>query len=237
MSEQMRLGEGHGSASRPRLTHKLALWVSLLLSASGCGSNQEPSAAADAGDGFVPYFDGESVEGFEFVGITQDDVSVEDGVLKCKCQPNGYMYKNESFRNFVMKLEFRFERPAGLAPGADSTFTGNSGYFVYLTPPHEIWPRCLEVQGSYQESGDIFGLPGLLPGADDPDMAKIAAQRRPVGEWNTLSISSQEGALEIDLNGVVVNTSAAGELVEGLIALESEGAEIHWRNVMIQKKP
>ena len=190
---------------------------------------------ANGDEGFEPFFDGQTLDGFELVGITASDVTIEDGALKCSCVPNGYLYRNETFRNFILRVSFRFERPAGLASGADDTFTGNSGYFVYLTPPHEVWPRCLEVQGSYLETGDIFGLPGLLEANDAPDFASIVAARRPVGEWNDLVVTSEEGALTVELNGVPVNTSPAGELREGLIALESEGAEVHWRDVMIKR--
>lgn len=201
----------------------------------GCSSSEEQ--ASDAGDGFEPLFDGKSLDGIEVVGLALEDLAVNDGVLECQCKPNGYFYKNEVFSNFDLRLEFRFARPPELAPGADSTFFGNSGYFVYLEPPHEIWPRCLEVQGSYPETGDIFGLPGLTPVNDAPDLAGLALAKRPVGEWNELRIESRDGALEIELNANVVNTSTAGALSEGLIAFESEGAEIHWRNVRIKRLP
>jgi hypothetical protein len=193
--------------------------------------------APDGNDGFEPFFNGQDLAGFELLGLTASDLSIEAGVLKCECQSNGYLYKNETYRNFVLKLSFRFERPIDLAPGADPSFTGNSGYFVYLAPPHGVWPRCLEVQGSYQETGDIFALPGLLPGNDSPDLAVMQEVRRTVGEWNDLTVTSVEGGLTIELNGRVVNTSTAGELSEGLIALESEGAEIHWRDVVVKRLP
>jgi hypothetical protein len=215
-----------------------ALSVAALLS-SACGSSSDDSGAKPSpkpGE-FEPYFDGQTLDGFELVGVAASDVSIENGELHCNCLPNGYFYKNEVYRNFVMELEFRFERPVDLAPGDDATFVGNSGVFVYLAPPHEVWPVCLEVQGSYQETGDIFRLPGLLPGNDNLDLAALATARRPVGEWNQMSIRSDEGALEVELNGMLVNQSTPGELSEGIVALESEGAETHWRNVRIQRWP
>src|SRR5690606_14656839 len=158
-------------------------------------------------------------------------------VLVCRCTTNGYLYKHERFRNFVLVHESLFERPPGLAPGDDLSINGNSGYFVYLEPPHQIWPKCLEVQGLYQEVGDIFGLPGLTHGNDAPDLTAREAARRPVGEWNELRITSQAGALTVEQNGLVVNQSTPGDSSEGLIALESEGAEIHWRDLRIQRLP
>ena len=145
--------------------------------------------------------------------------------------------QGRDFRNFELRLSFRFERPVDFGPGADETFTGNSGYFVYLEPPHAVWPRCLEVQGSYLETGDVFGLPGQSPGNDAPDLVAQEQARRPVGEWNDLVVLSNEGALEVDLNGRLVNTSVPSGLTEGLIAFESEGADIDWRDVRIRRLP
>src|SRR5262245_62139468 len=125
--------------------------AALVCMTAGCGGGS--TVGASGGNDFEPFFNGVDLGGLEFVGITPADVSIQDGVLKCSCQPAGYLVKNVTYENFVFALEFRFERPATLAPGDDASFVGNSGYFVYLTPPHGIWPSCLEVQGSYPETG------------------------------------------------------------------------------------
>ena len=106
-----------------------------------------------------------------------------------------------------------------------------------MQPPHQVWPQALEVQGAYGDTGDIFGLPWLTSGNDAPDAAALSAARRPVGDWNDLAITSRDGALEVTLNGHVVNRSSPGALSEGTIALQCEGAEIHWRDVRIKRLP
>lgn len=188
-------------------------------------------------EGFEPLFDGQTLNDWSFVGISSSDVRVEDGIIKCDGQPNGYIYRDEVYKNFVLKLQFRFARPSALLPGHDEEFWGNSGYFVYVQEPHEVWPQALEVQGAYRDTGDIFGLPWLTSGNDAPDAAALSAARRAVGEWNDLRITSQDGALEVNLNGHVVNRSTPGTLSEGAIALQSEGVEIHWRDVAIKRLP
>lgn len=221
------------STPEPRMTRttklKLLALTPLAMTASLTLSSCE--------DGFEPFFDGQTLNGLTLVGIGPSDVRIEDGTLKCDGQPNGYIYKNVVYRNFILKLQFRFEHPATLAPGEDASFLGNSGYFVYLRPPHQVWPEALEIQGSYQQTGDIFGLPFLTSGNDNPDVTALDAARKPVGEWNDLRITSQSGALEVELNGHVVNRSTPGTLAEGLIALESEGSEIHWRNILVKPLP
>ncbi|HMJ10971.1 MAG TPA: DUF1080 domain-containing protein, partial [Polyangiaceae bacterium] len=141
-------------------------------------------------DGFEPFFDGQTLNGLTLVGLSPSDVRIEDRTLKCDGQPNGYIYGSGVYRNFVFKLQFRFERPPTLPPGQDDTFTGNSGYFVHVQPPHRVWPEAIEIQGSYRDTGDIFGLPLLSPGNDSPDTAALNAARKPVGEWNDLRITS-----------------------------------------------
>jgi hypothetical protein len=212
-----------------------ALLLGCALACSSGGSEGERTK--DPGGELEPYFDGMTLDGFELVGVAASDLSIENGVLHCDCPSNGYFYKPESYRNFDLELEFRYERPAGLAPGDDLTFSGNSGVFVYLAPPHGVWPSCLEIQGAYQETGDIFRLPGLSPGNDAFDPAALTSARRPVGEWNTLSVHSNEGALKVELNGVLVNQSTPTDLSEGIIALESEGAPTEWRNVRVRRLP
>jgi hypothetical protein len=203
----------------------------------GLGGSSGSDGSAEAGDGFDPFFNGADLDGLEVVGISPSELSIEDGVLKCTGQSNGYLYRGDVYGNFVLALQFRFERPADLAPGADGSFMGNSGYFVYLQPPHAIWPTGLEVQGHYQETGDVFQVPSGLDVDDNPDPSASEAARRPVGEWNDLTITSLEGSLAIELNGLLVNQSAPADLREGLVALQSEGAEIHWRDVRIKRLP
>jgi hypothetical protein len=228
----------------------MALGVAVVCLSVACGGESDVGSGNTGGTGgaagaagmggsqdFVPFFNGVDLSEFQLVGIPASELAVVDGVIECACQTNGYLYKEQVYENFELALQFRFERPSDLASGDDASFFGNSGYFVYLSPPHEIWPPCLEVQGSYPETGDIFRLPGLLPGNDAPDLAALAQAKRPVGEWNDLIIVSQDGALDVELNGVQVNHSEPSELREGLIALESEGAEIHWRDIRIKQLP
>src|SRR5687767_14075781 len=76
-------------------------------------------------DGFQPFFDGQTLDGLTLVGLTPSDIRIEDRTLKCDGQPNGYLYRNEVYENFVLKLQFRFERPPTLQPGQDHLFAGN----------------------------------------------------------------------------------------------------------------
>jgi hypothetical protein len=52
-----------------------------------------------------------------------------------------------------------------------------------------------------------------------------------------MEITSRDGALTAMLNGVVVCTAEPGELREGPIGFQSEGAEIFFRNLRIKELP
>ena len=57
--------------------------------------------------------------------------------------------------------------------------------------------------------------------------------RHKVGEWNTTEAICQDGMITSKVNGTQVATGK-GELMEGQIGLQSEGAEIHFKNIKIK---
>ncbi len=194
------------------------------------------SDAAD-GAGFERLFNGMNLDGIAQVGLDATTLSVENGVLKCTGAPNGYWYPAGTYRNFILRLEYRFERPLDLPPGADSGYQGNSGYFVYVTPPHQVWPLALEVQGRHSDFGGVYELLPTFSPVALPDSADLEAAKRPLGEWNQLEIISNEGSVSVTLNGRHLVTSPPTALREGLLAFESEGAPIDWRNIEVKRLP
>lgn len=57
---------------------------------------------------------------------------------------------------------------------------------------------------------------------------------KPVGEWQTTRIEVDGGNMIISLNGTIVSTVRACELTAGAIGFQSEGAEIHMKNIRIR---
>ncbi len=193
-----------------------------------CSGHRLRVRAAD--EGFVPL--GKSLDDFVLVNTPPETWSFEGDVIKCAGRPNGYLATKKSYRNFVLRFEFKFVRPKGLKNDWD--FRGNSGYLIYITGEHRVWPKCVEVQGMYRQVGRIFAIGGAprVNARDYPDVRRRVL--KPVGEWNSLEVISRDGALTARLNGEVVCESEPGQLKEGPIGFQSEGAEIHWRNVRIK---
>jgi len=153
-----------------------------------------------------------------------DTWPVKDGVIMCKGEPHGYIRTKKEYTNYIFKVEWRF-KPEGAPPNP------NSGVLINVVPPHKTWPKCVEVQLMNPEAGSIFPLEG---GVISSAVRKLQGKAKPMGEWNSFVISVKDGHLTLVFNGEKVNEGADIEPRRGTIALQSEGWEIHFRNISIQ---
>lgn len=186
-----------------------------------------------AGDGFTTLFDGTNVDDFQFVGVDESTYSLLEGpVVVCTGKPNGYSLTRKSYRNYHLKFDYRYPRPADLT--SDAEFKGNSGLLIHVTGELKVWPRCVEVQLMHADAGNIFGLSGGKATAKkDAEAQKKAI--KPVGEWSTMEVISRDGTLTAILNGQKVAEATGADPAQGQIGWQSEGAEIHFRNLKLKE--
>jgi hypothetical protein len=94
----------------------------------------------------------------------------------------------------------------------------------------------VEVQGRQADMGTVKSNGGI-PGVEmtDDDQARKQALHPP-GEWNSVEVVSEEGALTVLLNGVRVCQSRPGQLKEGRIGLQAEGGEVYFRNIRMVER-
>lgn len=165
--------------------------------------------------------------------------TLRDGVLVCTGAPIGVLYTEKHYTNFRLELEYRW------APGGQP---GNSGIMSRLQPGTGALPRTVEVQLQHGNAGDVIGLQGF-PIADggqprwfqrDSKVAgrisgvkKAQAAEKPPGEWNRVEIEARGDRYTVKLNGQVVNEVSGVEVRAGPIGLQSEGGEIHFRQVRL----
>jgi hypothetical protein len=57
------------------------------------------------------------------------------------------------------------------------------------------------------------------------------------GEWNTYDVVAVDGLIKLSVNGKFVNGIRNSSRRKGYLCLESEGAEIHFRNIRILELP
>jgi hypothetical protein len=64
---------------------------------------------------------------------------------------------------------------------------------------------------------------------------KYSNAEKPTGEWNKVEVIVKNGKITHLLNDVIVNEGSDPSIKEGHIVLQSEGAEIYYRNVRIEE--
>lgn len=62
---------------------------------------------------------------------------------------------------------------------------------------------------------------------------RLAGAEKTPGEWNKVDITVDGPSLAVRMNGTLVNEASGAEVSAGPVGLQSEGGEIHFRNVRI----
>jgi len=65
----------------------------------------------------------------------------------------------------------------------------------------------------------------------------IENRARGRGQWNTYAVVAIDGVLKLAVNGTFVNGASRVTQKKGFLGLQSEGAEIHFRNIKIMELP
>lgn len=185
-------------------------------------------------DGFKQLFNGKDLSGWKTIlagkGDPDKTFKVDDGAIIVSGNPAGYFYTDKSYKNYILRYDWRFKRPKGLED--EEKFGGNSGLLVHITGKHTVWPKCVEVQGENRTHGNIFAIGGAK-GSFKFNPSALKKARKSVGDWNTTEVICKDGAITSKVNGVEVSTGK-GNLTEGPFGFQSEGAEIHFKNIKIK---
>ena len=194
----------------------------------------EPEPPFELEEGFVFLVNDEGMGGYTVPVGDAKTWSIQGHTIKCVGRPRGYLMTNKSYRNFTLRLDFRYERPKNLKD--DDKFKGNTGYMMYISDENTPWPACVEVQGKHVQLAKIVAIGGAeAVEAEDDEQARVE-NRKPAGQWNSLEIQSKEGALVTILNGVKIAKSKPGPLTEGPLGFQAEDWKIDFRNVRIREE-
>lgn len=196
-----------------------------------------PAAARAEDEGFVPLFDGKSLEGWVVKAEKADEEktwSVKDGVLTAVPGAN-WLSTRETYGDFILRLEWRVQA------------NGNSGVFVHvpdLKPgehPHEkgIEIQILDDKGdeyagklkSWQYTGSIYGA-----------VAAENSTYKGAGEWNSYEIKCHGPVIEVSMNGKPVARGDVEQLEvlksrprTGYIGLQNHGTPVEYRNIRVKR--
>jgi len=204
-----------------------------------------PAFGADA-DGFTPLFDGKTLDGWTFIvkpdkdGKKADPLqtwSVKNGVIVCTGKPNGCMVTKNPYGDYILKVKWRWP-----AEGKG----GNSGVLLHVQD-EKYWPTSIEAQMLNGRAGDL-----LLTNPPDAKLEGEKSRQDPklerrflrietkepvekkLGEWNEMEITCKAGDITLVVNGVTVNQGKNCNFTKGRIALQSEGAEVHFKDVVLK---
>ena len=186
---------------------------------------------------FAPLVKGTDPEQFQLVGFGPETIKInDDGEVALSGNPSGYFATREAFSNYVLRFDWKYDRPADLAD--DASFDGNSGLLLHIREPHKVWPACVEAQLMNRDAGHLFGIAGGKFTSKRSDSQRQEAQKKaikPVGEWNSEEVICKDGTIRVTINGVLIDEGDGADPAGGTIGWQSEGRPIRFRNLKIAK--
>ena len=183
------------------------------------------------------------------VNTSPETWKLQKDILVCSGQPTGVIRSEKQYENFILHIEW-MHMEAG----------GNSGVFVWSNakPPEDSpYPDGVEVQMLELDwvnlnkedgvtpplayvHGELFGVGGVITVPDNPRGTRsmsVENRCKGRGEWNNYDVVCVDGTIKLSVNGKFVNGISRSSQKKGYICLESEGGEIHFRNLTILELP
>lgn len=168
---------------------------------------------------------------------------VKDGVLHISGQHFGALTTEKEYGDYRLKLEFKWGTKKW--PPRENVVR-DSGILYHCIGPDKVWTKSVECQIQEGDTGDFWMVDGTSAMIGDKREAryskKLKDTEKPSGEWNTVEVICKGDTVQHIVNGVLV-AEATGlsadkdgkePLTRGRIMLQSEGAEVFYRNVTLE---
>ncbi|MBM3334052.1 DUF1080 domain-containing protein [Candidatus Sumerlaeota bacterium] len=194
--------------------------------ASAESARNEPKA--------IELFNGKDLTGWVNVNCALDTWSVRDGMIVATGHPRGILRSEKMYENYILEAEWRHVKEGG-----------NAGIFVHADALPQVgapYTCSVEVQVMDGDHGSMFGIRGCKTTPLTNPRGALRAQpleqrAKPAGQWNNYRLTSRDGALDLEVNGRLVTKVKDCSQVKGYICLESEGSEVHFRNLRLTPLP
>ncbi|MBX9583915.1 MAG: DUF1080 domain-containing protein [Gemmataceae bacterium] len=219
----------------------LTLAVAAVVASLPAGADEPRSAP-----GFVPLFNGKDLSGWVNVNCAPGTFFVKGDEIVTTGDPTGFLRTDRQYENFELEFEWMHVEPEKMA---------NSGLFVWGDPLPAVatpYTRGIEVQVLINYApkdrwatshGDIFSIWGAKCVPDRPHPKGIERclpsedRVKGGGQWNHYRVVANDGAIKLSVNGKEVSGVSKCNPRKGYLALESEGAECHFRNLKLKELP
>ncbi len=173
----------------------------------------------------------------------QEPFIVRDGYLVSLGEPGGHLLTDSVYKNYRLEVEYRFAGEPG-----------NCGVLVHASTPralYKMFPKSIEVQMMHENAGDFWCIVeditvpdmverrgpkekwGITEGANRRIKNLTDNSEQPLGEWNSMTIEAVNDSVKVWVNGDLVNFGYNATAQQGRIALQAEGAEVEFRQVLL----
>lgn len=211
----------------------------------------------------IVLFDGTGTGNFDSFlktkGLNNDPEHVftfENGVIHVSGTEFGYLITKQEYANYYLRAEFKWGE-ATHAPREGQA--RDSGILYHIQGEQKVWPTSIEYQICEGQTGDFYMTDGAaLTGTDGkretgPPSSAARIKRigegpwqnvigyrdpngeieKPHGDWNVAEIVVQGDNVKQYLNGKLVNEGSKAYPASGKILIQSEGAEIYFRDIKL----
>ena len=186
--------------------------------------------------GFVPLFDGKTLNGW--VGATKGYVP-EGGSLVCLKKGGGNLLTEKEYSDFIFRFEFKLTPGANNGLAIRAPLKGNAAFVGMELQILDDTAEKYKNLRPYQFHGSIYGV--------------VPAKRgflKPVGEWNSQEVICKGRRVTVILNGTTIVDADLDEAgtpqtidhrphpglknEKGHIGFLGHGARIEFRNIRIK---
>jgi hypothetical protein len=179
---------------------------------------------------FIPHKDKSDAPTTDPKGVFK----VEDGVIHVSGEEFGGLTTDKDFANYRLKLEVKWGGKKW--PPRDRANTPrDSGILLHCVGPDKIWTKSIECQIQEHDFGDFHMVGGTSIEVNGKlqkgRVVKTKDAEKPNGEWNVVEVVCDGDKITNIVNGVVVNEGTKASETQGKILLQSEGAEVYYRNI------
>jgi len=161
------------------------------------------------------------------------------GVIHVLGKKMGYLGTEKEYSNYRLSLEFKWGEKKW--PPHENE-PRDAGVLYHCVGPDKVWMKSVECQIEEGDCGDVWltggegGAPSLTVKGKKYTggrVIKFADYEKPKGQWNQVTVVADGDKIQQSINGKLNMEGSESSLTSGKINLQSEGAEIYYRNVTL----
>lgn len=166
---------------------------------------------------------------------------MDKNIIHVSGQDFGYIATKQKYSNFHLTVWFKWGEKKYPPREKDKRDAGIL-YLADLYSGDKIWPRSIEFQIQEGDCGDFWMTDSttivfnghVTPPQNWHHEIKTINAEEPNGKWNKAEVIVNKGKITHILNGKIVNEGSDPSVKEGQIMIQSEGAELYYKDVSIE---